>query len=984
MEPQTTSAPSAAVRGHCGQCLRTYHIGKAWEHTQKCSATKSLAKEGELWFGTKVAAMLHMKEHRLDAQFSILQSKPTLVIYDCARAVRPSRTKAEQDGQLKLATKGTRRALFGGRGGVGSGDAPKTGKKKPRRKECRRTEECPARVIIRQEHVCNCGDVGRAQGKVCTTSSAKFRLYFEGSHTHVMEYRNLKLSAATRDVIVASLELGLTPQRVYALNFRDEGLPETPEKLVTLKDILNVSASYCPKQMTGDELTNICRLLQGENYHTFNLKQHISEDDLPPEVARKYDGNTTDEEFVTYQSEAMRQRFQKHPSLLFVDGTHDVSRTSYKLIVFAVRDENGEGAPVFFGMCREESNGALLGIVSTLAGRNRDACDKVEATISDCAKPFRNAWEACVSSASRHIYCSWHILKNWKKHASKVVCLAPPLQPQGQQPAVSCTSTVDAAAASAAAATGGKKPTVTSAKAKAKNKKAKGLTANTAVKGRKRQAPPSVEVDPCASDTDQPVAKASRTRSLYGDWCALRLQGTSSAFQATFSALERKWRGGALAAKWSGMVDKYGTNGTVAPTATWARHIVAGSPTTNMTLERMNRTLKDILTPSLRFDTALSYLAKVDQLFVRKDLLVGLGMRSANLEKRPAQMFAKCHPQDFGQYNIVSEGDDSFLVQKLVAGNWKSFYRVQPNWLTCNRDICKVFCKHCPASSRCGHRLTCTCPAYMERNVCKHLHVVEHFHGAGLAHAEAQPVPGDATVDDMFVTPKKVAVSAASTPSQTASPSANQFTPLKDMQANTYMVACMRKAANYYERDCKNLPLEVQRTLRETIQPCMDYALRVMSECMTPDKRFRVRKPNKALFASKPKRRKLAFNPALASMGMSSTVFQENVLSPCLNDDTLQEPCWHDLLCLQASPDVNHVLDTAVAAMEPDQRNKFTAAMEEAKCFWSCHQCKELPVDKLQDFFVSCTKCKNRYHGTCAGVQDFDEGQPEWCCSACK
>ena len=205
------------------------------------------------------------------------------------------------------------------------------------------------------------------------------------------------------------------------------------------------------------------------------------------------------------------------------------------------------------------------------------------------------------------------------------------------------------------------------------------------------------------------------------------------------------------------------------------------------------------------------------------------------------------------------------------------------------------------------------------------------------------------------------------------------YTPTKDKEANDYLVASLLKAAKYF---AESTPLPVQRQLRMEVQPVIDGMLRVMVDSMTPDKRFRVHPTGQTIFPRKPKRAKQAFNPALASLGTSVALLKENVLVPCLADPTLRKPCWHELLCMEASGEINHLVNRAVADMDQDQKKTFEEAVEEARTIWSCKSCKTLPPDKLADDFLKCSACGNTYHSSCVGV-DNGEVPPLWTCPYC-
>ena len=44
--------------------------------------------------------------------------------------------------------------------------------------------------------------------------------------------------------------------------------------------------------------------------------------------------------------------------------------------------------------------------------------------------------------------------------------------------------------------------------------------------------------------------------------------------------------------------------------------------------------------------------------------------------------------------------------------------------IICNPTFCKVVCPKCPKGSPCSHAYVCSCPDYLQRNCCAHIHIV--------------------------------------------------------------------------------------------------------------------------------------------------------------------------------------------------------------------------------------------------------------------
>jgi hypothetical protein len=74
----------------------------------------------------------------------------------------------------------------------------------------------------------------------------------------------------------------------------------------------------------------------------------------------------------------------------------------------------------------------------------------------------------------------------------------------------------------------------------------------------------------------------------------------------------------------------------------------------------------------------------------------------------------------------------SFIIEPAMYGGFTvkntasdKVYQVTLNIRhQCQPWDCNVECKHCAEAAACSHTYKCTCPFYMLRNFCKHLHMI--------------------------------------------------------------------------------------------------------------------------------------------------------------------------------------------------------------------------------------------------------------------
>ncbi|TRY80806.1 hypothetical protein TCAL_13071, partial [Tigriopus californicus] len=140
---------------------------------------------------------------------------------------------------------------------------------------------------------------------------------------------------------------------------------------------------------------------------------------------------------------------------------------------------------------------------------------------------------------------------------------------------------------------------------------------------------------------------------------------------------------------WTYFVNNYGPEGRQAPLGAWARPSTLGAPSHNLNIERYHRTIKGVFKPNMNIGRFCLGLEKVDQIFIRKELMVKEGMRNIGYSKFQTD-YSICHQveEEMLKYKVEQKFQGFEVVRKGPDGAKIARYRMMRNRFECNKQLC--------------------------------------------------------------------------------------------------------------------------------------------------------------------------------------------------------------------------------------------------------------------------------------------------------
>lgn len=114
---------------------------------------------------------------------------------------------------------------------------------------------------------------------------------------------------------------------------------------------------------------------------------------------------------MTTAQEQMLKTFGN--DVICIDGTHGTNNYDFQLYTILVMDETREGFPVAF-MITNKGNEKIL---TLFIDKIKEQVGRIQPTVfmSDMEETFHTAWAKSMGP-TRQLFCSWHVLKAWKKN----------------------------------------------------------------------------------------------------------------------------------------------------------------------------------------------------------------------------------------------------------------------------------------------------------------------------------------------------------------------------------------------------------------------------------------------------------------------------------------------------------------------------------------------------------------------------------------
>ncbi|XP_059097457.1 uncharacterized protein LOC131891806 [Tigriopus californicus] len=373
--------PSRSPLFHCPKCRKTFasRFGCGVHVRKNACSMDSYCKEKhdhqlvELDVETMAVALewFHSQEH--DRFFCKESCRPSLRIFRCSQR-----------------TKKTSRVV----------------------KHTKKIYDCSAKIIFRQATLCQCEDTTT---EICRNEKPRVLIYGCLSHCHPIERKNIRLSKVTKDHALNLLQSGLRHGVIIEKYFAPIN-DEPDHKLVVPADLYRIekTANLHGYDHKLSEVANVSAMLLTPSFLAFNFGEKFSKTGFPHGLQDKL-VETSGSFLLCYASEPMLQRFQRHPTVVAIDGTHGTNASKFIMISINVFGPRGEGIPVFQCLVQSENQAVFSVALQVLKSKVPHACAQVKILLSDTSHSFINAWRDAINSNVLWSVCHWHLEKSWTR-----------------------------------------------------------------------------------------------------------------------------------------------------------------------------------------------------------------------------------------------------------------------------------------------------------------------------------------------------------------------------------------------------------------------------------------------------------------------------------------------------------------------------------------------------------------------------------------
>eukprot|EP00094_Tigriopus_californicus_P013513 TCALIF_13071-PA protein Name:"Protein of unknown function" AED:0.83 eAED:0.83 QI:56/0/0.25/0.25/0.66/0.75/4/0/286 len=208
-------------------------------------------------------------------------------------------------------------------------------------------------IIFRQATLCQCEDTTT---EICRNEKPRVLIYGCLSHCHPIERKNIRLSKVTKDHALNLLQSGLRHGVIIEKYFAPIN-DEPDHKLVVPADLYRIekTANLHGYDHKLSEVANVSAMLLTPSFLAFNFGEKFSKTGFPHGLQDKL-VETSGSFLLCYASEPMLQRFQRHPTVVAIDGTHGTNASKFIMIsinVFGMRNIGYSKFQTDYSICHQ-------------------------------------------------------------------------------------------------------------------------------------------------------------------------------------------------------------------------------------------------------------------------------------------------------------------------------------------------------------------------------------------------------------------------------------------------------------------------------------------------------------------------------------------------------------------------------------------------------------------------------------------------------
>jgi hypothetical protein len=265
---------------------------------------------------------------------------------------------------------------------------------------------CPSRMDV---------TINNTGGEV----SAKFVKTHVG---HQMDLGKIPLTKLEKNKLATKISQKI-PFDDIINEIRDTVTEEKMERmhLLTRKDLFNIEKLY--------NLNNSVR--HSSDY--VSVEAWISEiqENVCDSVIRFYKGQgqlnspycelRTEDFLLIIMNDAQLETLKKYGSdCICIDSTHGLNAYNFELTTLMVLDELRQGFPCLFAFSNRSDN-VVFKIVFTVLRQALGVSATPRVFMSDMAENFYIAWSDVMGPVEFRLFCSWHVLRAWKKNVNSKI-----------------------------------------------------------------------------------------------------------------------------------------------------------------------------------------------------------------------------------------------------------------------------------------------------------------------------------------------------------------------------------------------------------------------------------------------------------------------------------------------------------------------------------------------------------------------------------
>jgi hypothetical protein len=264
---------------------------------------------------------------------------------------------------------------------------------------------------------CKIGGFCPAMIKVKTNSDESVSVYYTSKHIgHKLDLKHVHLTKEERNRVATQLASKIPHDEI--LKGVRSSLSNNCLKRIHLmnkKDLINIEKSF---NLNNESIKH--------PFDPVSVEAWVQELKMSKETAilvYKPQGITSDEFpllreddfFLMFMTQAQMEIFKKYGcDVICIDGTHGLNNYNFQLFTILVLDECREGFPCAFLFSNRGDTTVLRTFLDVIKLSTGSIKPKV--FMSDMAEEFFSAWEQTMGPPQKRLFCTWHVLKAWRKN----------------------------------------------------------------------------------------------------------------------------------------------------------------------------------------------------------------------------------------------------------------------------------------------------------------------------------------------------------------------------------------------------------------------------------------------------------------------------------------------------------------------------------------------------------------------------------------